>query len=203
MQDMGNFTLDADEIVKRSYRIVEKYVEGRTPEERIVQRCIIATGDPEVRKLIAFRNGAVKEGVKAIRDGADVIADVKMVAAGLNRRRFRGNVFVAVEHAEGEKMTRAMSGMYELADRIDGGIAIVGNAPSAALALADLIERGVKPRVVIATPVGFVNATESKEMIRSLDVPSITSIGTRGGSTWAVAIFNGLVHLAYEDQRSD
>ncbi len=203
MQDMGNFTLDADEIVKRSYGIVEKYVEGRTPEERIVHRCIIATGDPEVRNLIAFRNGAVREGVRAIRDGADVVADVKMVAAGLNRRRFRGNVFVAVEHAESEKMTRAMSGMYGLADRIDGGIAIVGNAPSAALALADLIERGVKPRVVIATPVGFVNAAESKEMIRSLDVPSITSIGTRGGSTWAVAIFNGLVHLAYEDQRSD
>ncbi|AKG91073.1 precorrin-8X methylmutase [Geoglobus ahangari] len=203
MQDMGNYTLDADEIVRKSYGIVGRYVEGRTPEERIVQRCIIATGDPEVRNLIAFRNNVVEEGIRAVRDGVDVVVDVKMVAAGLNRRRFRGEVLVAVEHASSSRMTRAASGMYELADRIDGGMAIIGNAPSAALALADLIKRGVRPRVVIATPVGFVNAAESKEVIRSLDVPSITSVGTRGGSTWAVAIFNGLVHLAYEDQRSD
>lgn len=198
MQDMGNYTLDADEIVRKSYGIVRKYVGGKTPEERIVQRCIIATGDPEVRNLMVFRNNAVEEGIRAVRDGVDVVADVKMVAAGLNRRRFRGEIFVAVEHADSRKMTRAMSGMYELADRIDGGVVIIGNAPSAALALVDLIKKGVRPRIVIATPVGFVNAAESKEMIRNLDVPSITSVGTRGGSTWAVAIFNGLIHLAYE-----
>ncbi len=198
MQDMGNFTLDADEIVRKSYGIVRRYVEGNTPEERILQRCIIATGDPEVRNLIVFRNGAVNEGVMAVRDGVDVVVDVKMVAAGINRRKFSGDVFVAVEHHSGGDMTRAMSGMYELASRIDGGIVIIGNAPSAALALVDLVKRGVRPRMVIATPVGFVNAKESKEMIRELDIPSITSVGTRGGSTWAVAIFNGLVHLAYE-----
>lgn len=198
MQDMGNFTLDADEIVRRSYGIVSRYIAGRTPEEKIIQRCIIATGDPEVRNLIVFRNRAVEEGIRAVRDNADVIADVKMVAAGINRRKFGGEVLVAVEHAVDSEMTRAMSGMYELAERIDGGVVIIGNAPSAALALVDLIKKGVRPRIVIATPVGFVNARESKEMIRNLDVPSITSVGTRGGSTWAVAIFNGLVHLAYE-----
>lgn len=198
MQDMGNFTLDADEIVRKSYEIVKKYVEGKTPEEKVIQRCIIATGDPSIKDIIFFRNNAIEEGIKAIEEGCDVVCDVKMVSAGINRRKFRGEVFVAVEHGNDERMTRAMSGIYSLKERIDGGIVIIGNAPSAGIALYNLIKEGVRPRIVIATPVGFVNASESKEMIRELDVPSITTAGTRGGSTLAVAIFNALVNLAYE-----
>ncbi|HIH40665.1 MAG TPA: precorrin-8X methylmutase [Halobacteria archaeon] len=63
----------------------------------------------------------------------------------------------------------------------------------------NMVKEGViKPALIIATPVGFVNAAESKEYIRSLDVPSITTVGTRGGSTIAVAIFNGLIDQAKE-----
>ncbi len=198
MQDMGDLTFDANEIVKRSYEIISKIVPGKTPEERVIQRCVIATGDFGIKDLIVFKGDAVKEGMKAILDGSNLICDVKMVSAGINKRRFDGDVFVAVEHGDDEKLTRAMSGIYRLKDKMDGAIAVIGNAPSSLIAVCNLINEGVKPGIVIGTPVGFINAAESKEMLRELDVPSITTRGTRGGSTLAVAIFNALVNLAYE-----
>ncbi|AIY90819.1 Cobalt-precorrin-8x methylmutase [Geoglobus acetivorans] len=198
MQDMGNVTLDADEIVRKSYGIVEKYVRGETLEEKVIQRCIIATGDPNVKDLIVFKGNAVEAGILAVLENTTVVCDVNMVSAGINRRRFRGDVFVAVKHGNDTRLTRAMCGMYALREKVDGGIAIVGNAPSAAIALYNLVQEGVRPKFIIATPVGFVNASESKEMIRELDIPSITTAGTRGGSTLAVAVFNALVNLAYE-----
>ncbi len=201
MQDMGDLTFDANEIVKRSYEIVRKIVPGKTPEEKIVQRCVIATGDFGIKDLIVFKGDAVKEGIKAILDGSNLICDVKMVSAGINKRRFDGNVFVAVEHGDDEKLTRAMSGIYRLKDKMDGAIVVIGNAPSALIAVCKLINEGVRPKLVIGTPVGFINAAESKEMLRELDVPSVTTRGMRGGSTLAVAIFNALVNLAYD--RSD
>ncbi len=201
MQDMGNLTFDADEIVKRSYEIVSRVIEGKTPEGKVIQRCVIATGDLGIRDLIIFKGNAVQEGIRAILGNSDVVVDVRMVLAGINKRKFSGDISVAVDYGDDEKLTRAMSGIYSLRDRIDDSIVVIGNAPSALIAVCDLIMRGIKPKLVIGTPVGFVNAAESKEMLRELDVPSITTVGTRGGSTLAVAIFNALVNLAYE--RSD
>jgi len=51
-----------------------------------------------------------------------------------------------------------------------------------------MIENGLYPALLVATPVGFVNAAESKELVRTLAVPSITCVGTRGGTPVAVAV---------------
>ncbi len=195
MQNMGENSMDGAEIVRKSYEIVKKYVRGETAEEKILQRCIIATGDPAVKDLIVFKGDAVKAGVEALKSGKNIICDVKMVEVGINKRRIRSKTYVAVEVGRDEKMTRAMSGMYSLREKMDGAILAIGNAPSAAIAAYNLIKEGVKPSLVIATPVGFVNAAESKEMIRSLAVPSITTVGTRGGSAICVAIVNALIDL--------
>jgi len=73
---------------------------------------------------------------------------------------------------------------------------MIGNAPSALLTLCDLIASGiVKPALVIGTPVGFVNAAASKERLRSLDVPSISIVGTRGGTPIAVAAMNEMINM--------
>ncbi len=198
MQDMGDTTVEAKEIVKRSYEIVRRFVKGETDEEKVLQRCIIAMGDVNVKDIIVFKNDAVNAGIKAVREGANAIVDVKMVAVGINRRLYNGEIFVAVENSDDSEMTRAMSGIYSLKEKIDGSIVAIGNAPSAAIALCDLMKKGVRPKIVIATPVGFVNAAKSKEMIRRFDVPSVTTLGSRGGSTLCVAIFNALISLAYE-----
>jgi precorrin-8X/cobalt-precorrin-8 methylmutase len=78
-------------------------------------------------------------------------------------------------------------------DKLDGALIVIGNAPSAALTVCRLVEHGVRPALIIGTPVGFVNTAESKEAIRELDVPSITCAGTRGGTPIAVACGNELV----------
>ncbi len=194
---MGAYTKEAERIVEESYRIVERFVKGNTPEDFVLKRCIIATGDPSVKDIIVFRNDPVKAGVKAIRDGKEIIADVSMVKAGIRW----SNVVVAVEHSKGAKelgITRTAMGFYNLRDRIAGSIIAIGNSPSATLAVYDLFKKGYKPALIVATPVGFVNASKSKEMVRSLEVPSITTIGSRGGSALCVAIVNSMIDLAHE-----
>ncbi len=194
---MGAYTKEAERIVEESYRIVERFVKGNTPEDFVLKRCIIATGDPSVKDIIVFRNDPVKAGVKAIRDGKEIIADVSMVKAGIRW----SNVVVAVEHSEGAKelgITRTAMGFYNLRDRIAGSIIAIGNSPSATLAVYDLFKKGYKPALIVATPVGFVNASKSKEMVRCLEVPSITTIGSRGGSALCVAIVNSMIDLAHE-----
>jgi precorrin-8X/cobalt-precorrin-8 methylmutase len=75
---------------------------------------------------------------------------------------------------------------------------VIGNAPSALLVLCDLIQKGIKPALVIGTPVGFVNAAESKELLRTLDIPSISNEGTRGGTPVAVAAMNEIITMFVE-----
>jgi precorrin-8X/cobalt-precorrin-8 methylmutase len=47
-----------------------------------------------------------------------------------------------------------------------------------------------------------VNAAESKERLRSLSVPSITNVGTRGGTPVAVAAINEIITIFAEKRPS-
>src|SRR5258708_27585746 len=57
------------------------------PEWQVVRRVIHATADFEFKELMRFSPGAVEEGVRALRGGCPVVADVKMILAGLNEHR--------------------------------------------------------------------------------------------------------------------
>ncbi|AEA46841.1 precorrin-3B C(17)-methyltransferase [Archaeoglobus veneficus] len=196
MEASGAATSKAIEITRQSYEVVNRYF-GDTPEDFIIKRCVIATGDLSVAGILRFHKNAVKTGIEAIKEGRDIIVDVHMVKAGLRAK----NVTVAVDYGESNgDDTRTASGFRKLRNKLEGNIVAVGNAPSAALALYDIVKEGIKPALIVATPVGFVNAAESKEMIRQLDVPSITTAGPRGGSTICVAILNGMMSLAKEDE---
>jgi precorrin-8X/cobalt-precorrin-8 methylmutase len=58
-----------------------------------------------------------------------------------------------------------------------------------------MIKEGFRPALVIGTPVGFVNAAESKELLRTVDIPSISNEGTRGGTPIAVAAVNEIITI--------
>ncbi|BDC36056.1 MAG: precorrin-8X methylmutase [Candidatus Methanoliparum thermophilum] len=200
MRDMGDYTRGAKEIADRSYKIVSQKITGDLPEDRIIKRAVIATGDFSIKDLIVFKNNPINAGKDAIKRGYKAYCDVEMIKAGINR--YKVKCVLSSDYSEDDKNTRTASGFYKNKDRLDGSIIIIGNAPSAAIAVSDMVKEGIiKPVLIIATPVGFVNAAESKEYIRSLDIPSITTVGTRGGSTMAVAIFNGLIDQAIEDER--
>jgi precorrin-8X/cobalt-precorrin-8 methylmutase len=93
--------------------------------------------------------------------------------------------------------TRTASGIIALGGELDGAVVAIGNAPTALLALLDLVRSGyARPALVLGFPVGFVAASESKEHLVSAGVPYVTLPGTRGGSPLAVAAVNSLLRLA-------
>ena len=129
--------------------------------------------------------------MRALRDGCRIIVDVKMVQVGLRR-----SSIVAVDFADDEKEDAKVSaGFKRLSHLIEGSIVGIGNSPLAAITVYELA-RKYKPKLIVATPPGFINAAEAKEMIRKLDVPSITTLGSRGGSNICVAIINCLIEYA-------
>lgn len=202
--DMGDYTEEARKIVEKSYSIVEEYIPGDTPENRILQRVVIATGDVNFKDLIVFKNDPVNAGIEALKREAPVYTDVEMVKAGINKRYISSKVECVLSFTPRYiKTTRTAAGFQALADELNNSIVIIGNAPSAAMTLCEMVEDGISPALIIATPVGFVNAAESKECIRKLPLPSITSTGTRGGSTVAVAIMNAIAVTFRESVRME
>jgi precorrin-8X/cobalt-precorrin-8 methylmutase len=194
--DPGARTEAAREISRKSRAIAKAAIGNRTPEDRIRQRCAIAVGDLSMADLLRFRNGPVEAGLDALRTRADIITDIRMVQTGILKTGHQSSVLCALDAMTlpvREGMTRTAAGVRALGERVDGAIIVVGNAPSALFAVCDLIDRGADPALVIGTPVGFVQAAESKELLRTLPVPSISTEGTRGGSPVAVAAANEII----------
>jgi precorrin-8X/cobalt-precorrin-8 methylmutase len=173
----------------------------------IVERVVHATADPEYARLLVFSKDVIETGIEALRGGADVVADVKMVGSGINARVIRGFGGRVLTYTEDErtirladrmKITRTAAAMQTaVEDGLDGDIVVIGNSPTAALAVADIVKRNVaKPALVIATPVGFVKAAESKDEVSMLAVPYVITRGVKGGSAVAVAILNALLKMA-------
>jgi precorrin-8X/cobalt-precorrin-8 methylmutase len=161
----------------------------------------MATGDPAFKDLLRFTNNPINAGVEAIKRGVLIYTDIMMVKTGISREvaAFGSEVvcWLAQDEASLEQnVTRASTGFRKLGEKLAGSIVVIGNAPSAALTLADMVDERIIPALIIATPVGFVNAAESKENIRRLAVPSITTVGTRGGTPVAVALINALITMA-------
>ena len=215
--DLGATTGDAMEIAETSMDRVRELVPQETLADRIRGKAVHATGDPEFQFLVRFSGGdesePVRAGARAVLDERPIVTDITMVKSGITGRGHSCPVQKAIgngaELAERTGMTRTAASVLEL-DRqgvYDGAIAVVGNAPTAALALADCIEDGTRPAVVVATPVGFVKAAESRERVRDVaeeyGVPAITTVGRRGGSGIAAGLTNELVHVASDARDGD
>ncbi|HEX6511885.1 MAG TPA: precorrin-8X methylmutase [Chloroflexota bacterium] len=202
---IDRYRLPADEIERRSLALVEAAIpscSGWTSEAReIVKRMVYAAGDLGLAGLAHVHPDAVEAGIAALRAGAPIVCDVRMVAAGL--RPTANPMFIAMDVPRasplprGEGTTRTAQGILALQGELDGAIAVIGNAPTALLALLDLIDEGVcQPALIVATPVGFVAAADSKQELIRRAVPYVTVEGTRGGSPVAAAAMNALLILA-------
>ncbi|WP_135606246.1 precorrin-8X methylmutase [Methanococcoides sp. NM1] len=202
--DSGAQTDEAKAIYMTSRNIARKLVGDETKEDRITQRCVISTGDPTIADIMRYVNDPVEAGVNAIKNGAPIFVDINMVKAGITKKGHNCEVICVLDEdkdaevAQKYGITRTAAGFLMARDRLEGSIVAIGNAPSAALAVCRMIEHGIKPALIVGTPVGFVNSAESKEEVRNMDVPSITCVGTRGGTPMAVACVNELVAIAKE-----
>ena len=200
--DLGAVTPEGMEIYNRSRSFIAGIVGDETPEDGIKQRCVIATGDLAVADILRFQADPVAAGLAALEAEAAIYVDIRMVEAGVLKRGHKSPVVTAIgrgdELAERDGITRTSAGFMELEGELSGSIVVIGNAPSALLTLCDLIEEGrTKPALVIGVPVGFVNAAESKERLRGIDIPSISTAGTRGGTPIAVAAINEIINMRH------
>ncbi|WP_136687752.1 precorrin-8X methylmutase [Halorhabdus amylolytica] len=206
--NLGETTAEGTTIAEASLDIVTDLVPGDSLADRLRRKAVHATGDPEFQYLLRFGDDPVRRGAEAVEDGKPIVTDVTMPRHGITDRGHDCEKRTALgegdELAAEEGITRTRAGVLALDERdiYDGAIAVVGNAPTAALTLAECIESGARPAVVVATPVGFVKAAESRRRLReagtSQDVPTITNVGRRGGSGLAAALTNELIHVANE-----
>ena len=175
----------------------------------IVRRMIHTTADFEYIKDTRIHPEAVAAGIDAIRSGRAIFTDTNMARVGIRQHQlepFGGQVCClmadeAVARLAAEKgITRAKAAVDAVADRLDNGIYVVGNAPTALLRLIERIRQGqTRPALVVGLPVGFVNAAESKAELLELDTPYITNVGRKGGSNVAAAVVNALIIQARSD----
>lgn len=178
---------------------------GFSAEEiTVVKRLVHTSGDPQMVQLIKFSPSAIRFGLGAIVAGGAIVTDVRMVFTGIDKRRagsFNCPVICALDGADkaADGGTRAETAIRHLGTRLNGAVVAIGNAPTALLALLDLIEQeGIRPALVIGMPVGFVRAAESKSKLMKCNAPYITIEGTRGGSPLAAAAVNALLRLAQD-----
>ena len=109
------------------------------------------------------------------------------------------NIYLRAQTAGREGITRAKAAVDLAASEIEGGIYVVGNAPTALLRLIELMDADrIRPSLVVGLPVGFVNAAESKALLLEHEVPHITNVGRKGGSNVAAAVVNALIIMAAE-----
>jgi precorrin-8X/cobalt-precorrin-8 methylmutase len=200
--DLGATTPEALAISTTSREFARREIGNETLEDRVRQRCAIAVGDLAMADLLRFRLDPVGAGLAALEAGSPIVADIRMVEVGIQKRGHASPVLCALDHgadlAQASGITRTSAGLLSLGDRLEGAIIVIGNAPSALLALCRMVEGGLRPALVIGMPVGFVNAAESKALLRTLELPSVSNEGTRGGTPVAVAAMNEIVTIHAE-----
>ena len=176
------------------------------------RRAIHTTADFDYAKNLIFTPGAASAGAAALRSGTPIVTDTNMARSGINQKactqfgveRFCYMADPEVAQAAKEHgTTRAVAAVDRWAQEHPNAIFAVGNAPTALLRMCELMEAGkLRPSLVIAVPVGFVNVVESKEAMlelsRKLEVPAIVAMGRKGGSTVAAAICNALLYRTFE-----
>jgi precorrin-8X/cobalt-precorrin-8 methylmutase len=84
--DIGATTPEALEISRKSRRIISEMIGDGTLEDRIKQRCVIATGDPSVADILRFHDRPGEAGLLALEKGAPIFVDIKMVQAGVLKK---------------------------------------------------------------------------------------------------------------------
>jgi precorrin isomerase len=203
-------------IEAESFRRIEAEVDqGKFNDEewRVARRLIHTTADFSIIDHLCFRHNPVQAGIKAMQQGASIYSDSNMIRSGISvakLQKFNSTYSRASIHcyiadpevaalAKAENITRALAGIRKAKAVIDGGIFLCGNAPLAlAGAVKMIVEEGIRPALIIAMPVGFVNVVESKELLREIEVPHITIEGRRGGSPLAVAALHAIMETFFQ-----
>ncbi len=194
-------------ILEQSFAVIDREMGEHnlsTNEYAIVRRAIHSTADFEFQHLIQFSPDAIPSAIAALGQQQPIITDVSMVKQGivnLVSQTFHNPLICAVEQVSVPLpgKTRTETGLLQCWEKFPQGIFVIGNAPTALLALCScLSSTSVFPALVIGAPVGFISVIESKAALAQINVPQIRVEGRKGGSPVAAAILNALIVLAWE-----
>ena len=172
----------------------------------VAKRMIHTTGDFEYRKIIVFKDNFLEEAKASIEKGIKIFTDTKMAYQGINKPALEKSSCELVYYIDDDDVREAAKAKgttrsaCALEKAVENGVKgfVIGNAPTALFRLIELIKEGkVDPDFVVGVPVGFVGAAESKEALREVEVASISTVGTKGGSNVAASIINALLYMVY------
>ncbi len=206
-----NYLRDPDEIERQSFvqiRQITDLSRFDAEQQQVAMRLVHTSGDPNIVHDLHFSVGAVAAGLTALAKGTDILCDIEMVSHGISKRYLHSPVLCflnapsVIDRARLARETRTMAAMSEWPAHLAGSVVAIGNAPTALFRLLDLLDEGApRPALIIGMPVGFINAAESKQALWDIaltefQVPCITLLGRRGGSSLAAATLNALARMA-------
>uniref|UniRef100_UPI003BAA0CC8 precorrin-8X methylmutase n=1 Tax=Stappia sp. TaxID=1870903 RepID=UPI003BAA0CC8 len=201
-----DYVKDPGEIYRRSFSIVRgEAALAHLPAalHSAAVRIVHACGDPSVTRHLAWSEGVEQAVANALRAGAPVFTDVRMVAEGIIASRLpAGNEIRCTLNEPGVRdlaaklgTTRSAAAVELWRDGLDGAVVVIGNAPTALFHLLEMIGAGgPRPAAILGFPVGFVGAAESKEALAEnpFVIPFLALRGRLGGSATAAAALNAL-----------
>ena len=203
--------LSPEEIEAESFRIIEAELGPHDWSPRqwpLVRRAIHTSADFDYAKSMLISEGAIAGGIAALKAGCGIVTDTTMVISGMSKERLtpygvKVSCYVAdpqvAKDAKAQLITRSILAMRKGGRDANNGIFVIGNAPTALFELIRLIrEERLAPKLIVALPVGFVGAAESKEALLELakeypTLPFITNRGRKGGSNVAAAVMNAIL----------
>ena len=135
---MLDYLRDAGEIYRQSFATIRAEADLRAfPADvaRVVVRLIHTCGQVDLTEHIAFSPDVVGATHAALADGAPILCDSSMVAAGITAARLpAGNEVVslvadprAADLAASRATTRSAAGVELWADRLPGAVMAIGN----------------------------------------------------------------------------
>ncbi len=199
-----DYLRDPDEITRRSFALIRREAAlDRLPPDiaGVAARLIHACGMTDIVADLAFSADVAARGRAALAAGAPVLCDARMVAAGIAKLPATNPIVCTLDDAAVPALarrlgtTRSAAAVELWGERLDGAVVAIGTAPTALFHLLDLLARSApRPAAILAFPVGFIGAAESKEALiaADIDVPYLTLRGRRGGSALAAAAVNAL-----------
>jgi precorrin-8X/cobalt-precorrin-8 methylmutase len=197
---------DADAIYRESFARIAREVDlSRLPAElhSLALRLVHAAGDPAILADLVWSQGAIAAGQQALREGAKILVDAKMVAAGVTERFLPAKNRClctltdrrVTDLATTLGTTRSAAAVELWRRHLKGAVVAIGNAPTALFHLLEMIGDGAPlPALVLGFPVGFVGAAEAKAALAAnqLGIPFVALSGRSGGSALAAAAVNAL-----------
>ena len=205
--DSPQYLRDPDAIYRESFAIIRREAKlAHLPADiaDIAVRLVHACGMIDIVDDLVFTSDVATHARSALGNGATILCDSAMVAAGIMRARLpvRNEIVCTLDDARVPELARALKTTRSAAavelwgERLAGAVVAIGNAPTALFHLLErLAQGGPRPAAILAFPVGFVGAAESKQALvdARLDIPFLTLKGRRGGSALAAAAVNALL----------